>query len=192
MSADMKMLPCLVMIGLSGAGKSISNEWIEHNYCARRVRRFTTRPSRLDDDSSLVIHMDSSAAESNDFVYYGWGNTTYWIRESDILEIQKRQEVPLVELGDPGDALKFREHFKHVSIICLWRNLAIESMKSILTERKMEEAEVKQRISSAQSDLSNLQEKKGQFDLNIYNNENKDVLFNQWKTFLNSLGIAKR
>ena len=181
--------PCIVVIGTTGAGKSLSLELIERSYMAERVRRFTTRSPRKDDDAKLVVHVEQISPEKSSFVYDGWGDTRYCIQASDLIAIRAKFKSPLVELGDPTDAIRFRMQFAPAKIVCLWRDMDAVALEKLFGTRNISEDQKKLRLESLEEDILRLRKGFNDYDFVIQNNSSVDALFESWREILKQLNV---
>lgn len=181
----------LIVIGISGVGKSFSMEWIEENYRACRVRRFTTRPLRRGEDPKLVVAGQSLPSGSEVF-YYGRGLTRYCILGSDIEAIRASHEVPLIELGKPETAFQCRERFSPALIIWLRRDVSRDCMKSLLNQRQVDPARQRVRLRTFAEDLESLKEHACAYDYQLSNIGTEGELFQLWRTLLQEIDVLPR
>ncbi|HEU5122571.1 MAG TPA: hypothetical protein VFW05_00750 [Verrucomicrobiae bacterium] len=156
---------------------------------AERVRRFTTRAPRNDDDAKLVVHVEHIAPERNSFVYEGWGDTRYCIQSSDMIAIRAKLKSPLVELGDPTDAIRFRMQFAPAKIVCLWRDMNVEGLEKLFGTRNISEEQKKLRLESLEEDILRLRISSNNYDFVIQNNSSADALFESWREILKQLNV---
>jgi hypothetical protein len=184
-------VPSVILIGLTGAGKSLSLAWIEENYEARRVRRFTTRTPRNDDDPKLVVCVGAIASEVGDFEYEGWGGARYRIAAADVADIRSSGKVPLIELGSPEDALRCKQTFAPAIVVCLSRAAGCAELETLLGSRGMSATDRVMRLGTLVEDRTALEKGAAQYHTMIHNDGTVDDLFRRWAAVLSALGLSE-
>lgn len=185
-------MPALIVIGVTGAGKSTLLEWLEQAYRCRRVRRFTTRPQRAGDDSRLVVCVTAISAGPDDFVYAGWGQDSYCIRRTDVDDVWRESNIPLIELGAPQDAFRCQMRFAPARIVWVRRNTDIASLQELLRKRKVTGYQFEERLESLLDDLSELVAFVSAYDAVVENDGNLEALQRKWSAVGNRFGFVPR
>ena len=151
-----KLPSMLILIGLTGAGKSTVALMIEKLADAGRVRRFTTRPPRLDDDPSLVVTTSRLEPEEGDFQYSGWGEHKYLIKWSDIAGLQRGGITPIVEMGEFDAARTLGDLFGQYHIVLVRRPFSDIELAALFRDRHMNSDEIEERLNSLREDEKDL------------------------------------
>ena len=184
--------PIIILIGLSAAGKSTVALAIEEIALAGRVRRYTTRKPRFDDDPSLVVCRTNLDAGDDDFEYPGWGDDSYLIQRADIEHLQHAGVVPIIELGDIETAISLASKFRNSKIILVRRRINQSELVSLFRSRGMGPAEIEERLGSLAEDGLSLTRRIDDVDYIVDNSGDLHSLQEKFKELCVTLGIPPR
>jgi guanylate kinase len=182
-------IPCLILIGLTGVGKSLSLDWLERNANAERVRRYTTRRTRDDDVSGLVVNVGTIVAVASDFVYEGWGTTRYCIKKADVTRIRKQGKMPLIELGAPDHAQVCGQKFAPAKIVWLQRDLTPAQTEEVLRTRGVSSDDLQLRLNTLAEDRFELEASSTSYDTVIHNIGTTEDLFHKCRLVVRDLRV---
>jgi len=166
---DKSNTPVIILIGLTGAGKSLVARLFEETGRAERVARLTTRKLRGDDDPLLVLSVSKIEPADNDFIYHGWNDDMYCIPYSFVFNIIQKQRLPIVELGAFDDANKLKQMLGYAYIVLIERPFDTASIRRTCSERGMSEDDILARIESLTEDYLELETNRQKFDYIIDN-----------------------
>ena len=162
----------MILIGLTGSGKSTVAKIIEISGVGKRVKRQTTRSLRNDDDLSLIQKVKVIDNGKMDFVIQGWGNDLYCISNKEIEVVQAEKKIPVIELGSYYDAEKLKEIYKHAKIILIEREIKTKDIEEICKQRGMDLHDINERVKSFYEDENELIENRKNIDYIFFNNKN--------------------
>jgi guanylate kinase len=173
-------LPVIILIGLTGAGKSTAAQMLENTGVYKRVIRLTTRQPRSDDDQTLFEYMsNASLIPEGGITFQGWGGNIYCVRKLEIDSLLERKIVPVVELGIFSDAEKFINLFSNAKIVYIKRPFSVEKIRKTLLGRGMPDSEISERIDGLFEDLNDIEENILKIDCIIENYGPERYLFEQ-------------
>lgn len=183
--------PCLIFIGITGAGKSTASIFFEQAFRCQRVPRTTTRLPRSDDEVGVVNCVSFITFLSNDFRYVGWGSDVYKLSAADVGGIRGKQLWPLIELGDPTDAIRCRKHFHPAHVIWLTRAGTENTLRETLRLRNPGHR-FDARLESLNEDLVSLQTHRAEYDHVVANDGDIESLKLLLRTLAEGIGCFPR
>ncbi len=164
-----RALPLLALVGLSTAGKSTVTQILHARSPARRVRMFTTREPRRDDQADWFTYVSGIAGGETGLVFEGWGGAKYLISGHDVEHARSRGYWPVVDTGDIEPAVQAKAIFGPGYIVLVKRQVTVEQMELVYRQRGMTAAAIRERLDGIESDRRCLEERMGEVDFVLEN-----------------------
>ncbi len=162
---------CLILIGLSGVGKSTLIRRLSTDYgYFRAVNRWTTRRPRPDDDMSFVTTVPFiDPRDSRRFIYPGWGADLYALDPEEINANGMSGIISLVELGDPETAVRLRNCIGTAKIVRVLRDLPPAQLEEVIRVRGMPDEDAIARLETYAEDVAAMEACTDLCDLTVNN-----------------------
>jgi guanylate kinase len=158
----------VILIGLSGVGKSTLIRALAEEPPFTIAVRYTTRPPRPDDVNSRVVHVAQLQPEPGLFLYSGWG-ADYAVDLRFVQECLNSGSIPLIELGDWPTAQLCACSLDSPVRVLIMRAGSPTDFEGILLERGMSPASIRERLAEFEADLAELTTFSAECDIVIQN-----------------------